>query len=158
MNSVFSVSQTDLAFVCSVAQIVAEFHYETKANQAAILQLAQEKLVIIRNEAEERRQYVLCGQSLVLQELIQSFQTKKPLQLPECVVKQDPQGITKLCYQEVPPTRSAEKRVTKEKKEKRSKKATKSKRRKYEDDDDYKEYTVSNKQNKDRDLLALWNS
>ena len=46
----------------------------------------------------------------------------------------------------------------KEKKETRPKKTIQSKRRKYEDDEDYKEYTVSNKQNKDRDLLALWNS
>ena len=82
INSVFSVSQADLTFVSSVAQTVAKFHFETKSNQAAILQLAQEKLVVIRNEAEEKRQYVLCGQALILQELIQSLQTKKPLQLP----------------------------------------------------------------------------
>ena len=113
---------------------------------------------MIRNEAEERRQYVLCGQALVLQELIHSLQTKKPLQLPECIVKQDPQGINKLCYQEVPPNHPIEKRTVKEKKETRPKKTIQSKRRKYEDDEDYKEYTVSNKQNKDRDLLALWNS
>ena len=56
-------------------------------------QAVEEKLVAIRNEAEEKKQASLCGQALILQRLSQCLQSRKPFELPKCIVRNKPHQI-----------------------------------------------------------------
>ena len=89
----FSESQTDLKFVGDVASLLAEYRYENKANQTTMQQAVKEKLVAIRNEAEEKKQASLCGQALILERLLQCLQSRKPFELPKCVARNKPHQI-----------------------------------------------------------------
>lgn len=93
VNCSFSELQTDLKFVGDVASLLAEYRYENKANQSAMQQAVKEKLVAIRNEAEEKKQASLCGQALILERLLQSLQTRKPFELPKCIARNKPHQI-----------------------------------------------------------------
>lgn len=89
----FSELQTDLKFVGDVASLLAEYRYESKANQSTMQQTVKEKLVAIRNEAEEKKQASLCGQALILERLLQCLQSRKPFELPKCIARNKPHQI-----------------------------------------------------------------
>lgn len=93
VRCVFCESQTDLKFAGDVAGLLAEYRYESKASQTTMHQAVEEKLVAIRNEAEEKKQASLCGQALILQRLSQCLQSRKPFELPKCIVRNKPHQI-----------------------------------------------------------------